>query len=139
MYEGTPYETVVGDVLRAKLLVILPILYYKTTMALKRAFRPDHKNVIYFYGPLFLDSLVPLSYAQKHGYKIVFDVVEDFGLAKDVSRSFYQYARGNLANRISSRINDLSAGIIAISSYFWKSNAGRFPRAKYLFTTCPFL
>ena len=117
VYEGTPYETVMGDVLRAKLLVALPILYYKTTMALKRAFRPDHKNVIYFYGPLFLDSLVPLSYAQKHGYKIVFDVIEDFGLAKDVSRSFYQYARGNLANRISSRIKDLSAGIIAISSY----------------------
>ena len=117
VYEGTPYETVMGDVLRAKLLVALPILYYKTTMALKRAFRPDHKNVIYFYGPLFLDSVVPLRYAQKHGYKIVFDVIEDFGLAKDVSRSFYQYARGNLANRISTRIKNLSAGIIAISSY----------------------
>ena len=117
VHEGTPYETVMGDLLRAKMFVALPILYYKTIAALKRAFRPDHKNVIYFYGPLFFDSIVPLSYAQRLGYKIVFDVIEDFGLAKDVSRSFYHYVRSNLANRISSRIKDLSAGIIVISSY----------------------
>ena len=117
VHEGTPYETVMGDLLRAKMFVALPILYYRTIAALKRAFRPDHKNVIYFYGPLFLESIVPLSYAQRLGYKIVFDVIEDYGLAKDVSRSFYDYVRSNLANRLSSRIKDLSAGIIVISSY----------------------
>ena len=117
MHEGTPYETVMGDLLRAKMFVALPILYYRTIAALKRAFRPDHKNVIYFYGPLFLESVVPLSYAQRLGYKIVFDIIEDYGLAKEVSRSFYQYVRSNLASRLSSRIKDLSAGIIVISSY----------------------
>ena len=54
VHEGTPYETVMGDLFRAKMFAALPILYYKTIAALKRAFRPDHKNVIYFYGPLFL-------------------------------------------------------------------------------------
>ena len=117
VHEGTPYETVMGDLFRAKMFVALPLLYYRTIAALKRAFRPDHKNVIYFYGPLFLESVVPLSYAQRLGYKIVFDVIEDYGLAKEVSRSFYQYVRSSLANRLSSRIKDLAAGIIVISSY----------------------
>jgi glycosyltransferase involved in cell wall biosynthesis len=117
MYEGTPYETVMGDLFRAKMFVSLPILYYRTSDALKRAFRPNHKNIIYFYGPLFFDSIVPLSYAKRLGYKIIFDVIEDFGLAKDVSFSFYHRMRSNLANRLSSRIKDLSAGIIVISSY----------------------
>lgn len=120
-HEGTPYETVMGDILRAKMLVSLPVLYYKTFAALKMAFRPDHKNVIYFYGPLFLDSVVPLNFAQRLGYKIVFDVIEDFGLAKEVSHSLYHYVRSNLASRFSSRIKDLSAGIIVISSYLEKN------------------
>src|SRR4030042_840677 len=88
VYDGTPYETVIGDLLRAKMFVALPILYYKTFAALRRVFRPDHKNVIYFYGPLFLESVVPLSYAQRIGYKIVFDVIEDYDLTKEVSGSF---------------------------------------------------
>ncbi len=117
MHDGTPYETVMGDLLRAKMFVALPILFYKTYAALKRAFLPDHKNVIYFYGSLFFDSIAPLSYAQRLGYKIVFDVIEDFGLAKAVSRSFYQYMRSKLADRFSSRIKYLSTGIIVISSH----------------------
>ena len=117
MHEGTPYETVMGDLLRAKMFVALPVLCYKTNAALKRAFLPDHKNVIYFYGPLFLESVVPLSYAKRLGYKIVFDVIEDFGLAKEVSRSLYHGMRGYLTHRLSSRIKDLSAGIVVISSY----------------------
>jgi glycosyltransferase involved in cell wall biosynthesis len=117
VYDGTPYETVMGDLLGARMFVALPILYYKTISVLKRALRPDHKNLIYFYGPLFLESVVPLRYARRLGYKIVFDVIEDYGLTKEVARSFYHYVRGSLASRLSSRIKDLSAGIIAISSY----------------------
>lgn len=117
VHDGTPYETVMGDLLRARMIVALPLLYFRTAAALKRAFRPGRKNVIYFYGPLFIESVVPLSYAQRLGYKIVFDVNEDHGLAKDVSRSFFQYVRSALASRISSRIKELSSGIIVISSY----------------------
>ena len=93
VHEGTPYETVMGDIFRARMFLALPLLYYRTIAALKRAFLPGHKNVIYFYGPLFLESVVPLRYAQKLGYKIVFDIIEDFGLTKEVSHSFYQYMR----------------------------------------------
>ena len=117
VYEGTPYETVMGDLFRARLFMALPILHYKTKIALKRAYKPDQKNVIYFYGPLFIDSVVPLLYAKKLGYKIVFDVIEDFGLARDVSHSFYQYARSYFVDKISMRMKNLASGIIVISSY----------------------
>ncbi|MFZ0928849.1 MAG: glycosyltransferase [Syntrophobacteraceae bacterium] len=117
VHEGTAYETIMGDLFRARMFAALPVLCYRTIAALKRAFLSDRKNVIYFYGPLFLESVVPLSYAQKLGYKIVFDVIEDFGLTKEVSHSLYQYMRSSLANRLSSRIKELSAGVIVISSY----------------------
>lgn len=116
-YRGTPYETVMGDLFRARMFAALPLLCYRTIAALRRAFLSDRKNVIYFYGPLFLKSVVPLRYAQKLGYKIVFDVIEDFGLTKEVSRSLYQYMRSSLASGISSRIKALSSGIVVISSY----------------------
>ena len=117
MHEGTPYQTVMGDLLRTRMFFMLPILYYKTITTLKKAFRFDHKNIVYFYGPLFIDSVVPIQYAQKLGYKIVFDVTEDYGLTDSVSRSFFQYFGANLAHGISSRIRSLASGIIVISSY----------------------
>ena len=116
VHGGTPYETVMGDLLRAKMFVALPLLCYRTIAALKKAFLPDHKNVIYFYGPLFFESIVPLRYAKRLGYKIVFDVIEDYSLTKGVSRSSYLYARSAIANQFSTRIKNLAAGTIAISS-----------------------
>ena len=116
-HEGTPYEIIFPDLFRSRLFLLLPVLHYKTIKTLRGAYRPDCKNIIYFYGPLFLDSIVPLSYAKKLGFKIVFDVIEDFGLAKDISHSYYQYARSMLANKISSQIKNLADGIIVISSY----------------------
>src|SRR5665647_445279 len=98
VHEGTLYETVMGDLLRAKMFIMLPMLWYRTIAALKKAYRSDCKNVIYFYGPLFFESVLPLSYAERLGYKNVFDVVEDFNLAKEVSQSFYQYARSKLTS-----------------------------------------
>ena len=58
-----------------------------------------------------------MSWAKRLGYKIVFDVIEDFGLSKDVSSTLYLYAKSSLTHRISSRMNELSSGFVAISSY----------------------
>ncbi len=117
VHEGTPYETIMGDVLRARMLIALPVLHRRTVAALKRAFQPGRLNVIYFYGPLFLESIAPLKYARRLGYNIVFDVVEDFSLAGEVSHTFYHNLRGNLLYRFSSQIGNFSSGIVAISSY----------------------
>ncbi|HET6365179.1 MAG TPA: glycosyltransferase [Nitrospirota bacterium] len=120
VHEGTPYETVMGNLVRAKVLIALPILYQRTCAALKRVLLPDHKNVLYLYGPLLLENIVPLNYAQGLGYKIVFDIIEDYDLSRDISRSIYHHVRYNFTTRLSSRINGLSAGIIVISSHLEK-------------------
>jgi len=120
VHEGTPYETVMGDLLRGRMLAALPLLCGKTIAALHRAYQPDRKNIIYHYGPLFLESVVPLMFAKRRGYKIVFDVIEDYELTQDVSRSLYQYLRSAIANRLSALIQDLSSGIVVISSYLEK-------------------
>lgn len=116
-FNGIPYETVMGDLIGIKMLPVLPVLWYKTACSLKKAFRPGHKNIIYYYGTVFFDSVIPLSYAKKLGYKIIFDVVEDFELAKEISLSYYQTARLLLKNRFSSLDKLLSSGFIVISSY----------------------
>ncbi len=117
VHEGTPYETVMGDLMRGRMLLALPLLCYRTVVSLRRAFRPGHRNVIYFYGPLFLESVMPIGFARTLGYRIVFDVNEDLGLARDVSRSLLQRVRGGIASCMSSRIKELAAGIVVISSY----------------------
>ena len=117
VYDGTPYETIMGDLLRAKMILTLPFLCIKTNAALKKAFKPSSKNVIYFYGPLFIENILPLKYAKRLGYKIVFDVIEDYGLAKEVSHSFYYDMRGRIANRFSSLMKAMSDGGIVISSH----------------------
>lgn len=121
MHDGIPYETVMGDLFRAKMALALPVLCIKTNAALKRAFRKGQKNIIYFYGPLFIENILPLRYAKKLGYKIVFDVIEDYGLTKEVSYSLYQRFRANIASMTSSFMKGLAAGGIAISSHLESS------------------
>jgi glycosyltransferase involved in cell wall biosynthesis len=117
VHEGTHYETVMGDLLRARVLLAMPLLYLKTCAALKRAMRPDQKNVLYLYGPLLLENVVPLRYALSIGYKIVFDIIEDYDLSKNISRSIYHYAKYTFMTLLASQIKSLSAGIIVISSH----------------------
>lgn len=120
VHDGIPYSTVMGDLFGGKMILALPLLYYKTIAALKTAFQRDRKNVIYFYGPIFLDSIAPLFYAQRLGYKIVFDVNEDQGLAKEVSRSLYLHMRSKLSTWFSLQYRQLASGIVVISSYLEK-------------------
>lgn len=120
VHNGTPYETIMGDLFRAKVFFALPQLYLKTCAALKKALRPDHKNILYLYGPLLLENVVPLSYARSLGYKIVFDMIEDYDLSKGISNSFYHRVKYHFMTLLSSRIKSLSAGIIVISSHLEK-------------------
>jgi len=131
VHEGTYYETIMGDLFRTKMFAMLPILYFKTIVALKNAFLTDHKNIIYFYGPIFYDSILPLSYAKRIGYKIVFDVNEDYDLGKELQESFYDNLRLKLTIQLSAFIIKLSSGIVAISSHLEKkyktSTDGKIP------------
>jgi glycosyltransferase involved in cell wall biosynthesis len=117
IHEGTPYQTVMGDLLRVKMVASLPMLYFKTIRVLKDVWRPNCKNIIYHYGPVAIDNLVPLYYSRRLGYKIVFDIVEDYDVAKNMSSSFYHRAKVNCITGLSSRMQDLASGFVAISSH----------------------
>lgn len=79
--------------------------------------RADQKNILYLYGPLLHENVVPLSYARSIGYKIVIDIIEDFDLVKDIANSYYPCIKYYFMTRFSSRVKKLSAGIIVISSH----------------------
>ncbi len=117
IHEGIPYKTITSDLFRMKMFFMLPFLYYKTVAALKTAFRHDCKNIIYYYGPIFFDSIVPLFYAKKLGYKIVFDVNEDFNLATGLSHSLYSHVKLHFLKLFSIITFKISSGFVAISSY----------------------
>jgi glycosyltransferase involved in cell wall biosynthesis len=117
VHEGTPYETVMGDLLRFKMLAALPMLYYKTILALRRHFQPRDKNIIYYYGIVGLDNIVPLYYARLLGYRIIFDIVEDFDIAGSISQSFFHRVKTLLLTFFSKNIPHLASGIIVISSH----------------------
>jgi len=117
VHEGTPYQTVMGDLFGSKMLVSLPLLHFKTIRALKDAWQPNQKNIIYHYGPLNLDNIVPLYYSRHLGYKIVFDIVEDYDVAKNLTNSFNHRVQISFITRLSLRMQNLASGIVVISSH----------------------
>jgi len=116
IYEGTPYDTIMGDLLRAKMVVMLPLLWIKTICSIRKAWRDDCKNIIHYYGPLSFESIVPLYYSRNLGYRIVFDIVEDVDAARVISNSIYHRIKMHSLARLSSRTMDLASGIVVISS-----------------------
>ncbi|MFH2044516.1 MAG: glycosyltransferase [Pseudomonadota bacterium] len=120
IYNGTPYETAVGDVNGRTLLMALPKLYFKAMSFFRRNRLSEGKNIIYNYGPLALENWLPLYYAKYLGYKIVFDIVEDYDVAHITAHSFLQRMSIGFVNRISNKMKHLASGIIVISSHLEK-------------------
>ncbi len=114
---GTPYQTVVGDLLRSRMALLFPVLYLKAMRTLKRTHRSDCSNIIYNYGPLNLFNVVPLAYAQRCGYKIVFDIVEDDDTAMENSRSIYHKIKTIGVRYLKKYTKHLASGVIVISSH----------------------
>jgi len=117
IHEGTPYQTVMGDLFRAKMVALLPLFYLKTIRVLKDVWRQNGTNIIYHYGPVSLDNLLPLYFSRRLGYKIVFDIVEDNDVAKSISSSFYHCAQVSCISVLSSIMPALASGFVAISSH----------------------
>lgn len=119
-HKGIPYETVMGDLLRFRMAFLFPLFYLKARHALKRAFRSDYDNIIYKYGPPNLFNVGILAYAQRLGYKIVFDIVEDYSTAKNLSRSVSHRIKMIGINYLIRRVKHLVSGIVVISSHLQK-------------------
>jgi glycosyltransferase involved in cell wall biosynthesis len=116
-YKGTSYETVIEDATPGKRIFLFPTLYIRAARVLKRLWRADCKNIIYNYGPTKADNLIPLCYGKHLGYKIVFDIVEDYNTATGMSDAFFQRLNIRAINRLSSQTLRLAKGIIVISKH----------------------
>lgn len=116
VHEGTPYQTVMGDLLRAKVLVKLPLLYVRAIRLLRDAWLPDCRNFICHYGPVDVENLVPLYWYRRLGYRIVFDIVEDFDVATDMLHSLYYRTKIARIKWLSSLMQGLASGVVVISS-----------------------
>lgn len=117
LHDGVPYHTIMGGLTRYRLMVLFPVLYIKFFFFLRQCWRKDCKNIIYHYGSITLENLVPLYLARRIGYKIVFDIVEDYDVAEIFSRSFFQRIRVGGIKKLQYRMKDIASGFIVISSH----------------------
>lgn len=117
---GIKYQTIMSDMLGIKAALLLPILYLKASYALKRAFRKGHNNILYNYGPPNVFNAGVLFNAKHLGYKIVFDIVEDYDTAMNLSNSLHHKIKMQIIQYLTRHVNLLSAGIIVISSHLQK-------------------
>ena len=120
VYEGIPYETVMGDLFRMKMVLMAPLLFAKARRVVKRIFRPGQQNILYIYGPPSFDNLPTIRYARSIGYKIVFDIVEDDNLARDMSKNSWYRLKNLSICRVINRIGKIADGIVVISSHLEK-------------------
>lgn len=119
-HRGVRYETIAGEMSRATVALLLPVLYVRTILFLWRNWQKARKNVIYNYGPVTLENLVPLIYARLRGYRIVFDIVEDYDFVGTISNTFVHKVRARVIVGLSAWIERLASGIVVISSHLEK-------------------
>lgn len=116
-HDNVKYETVMGDLLRAKLILMAPLFFLKSKSTIKNSFVPGHKNILYVYGPPTFDNLPAIRYARKIGFKVFFDIVEDYELAYGISKSFWHRIKNFHTKQLVDKISSVADGIIVISSH----------------------
>ncbi len=119
-FDGIPYQTVMPDLVGRKMLLLAPILYAKSIRIMRQLFQPGQNNLLYIYGPPSIDNLPAILYARSLGYKIVFDIVEDYDLALNISKSLLHRAKMKIICQLTDRIKSLADGVVVISSHLEK-------------------
>ena len=131
IHDGIPYETVMTDLQRIKLVLLAPIFCIRTKCAIQRIYRADMDNILYVYGHTSFDNLPAILFARRLGYKIVFDIVEDEELADNLSKRQWGKVKKTIFCRISRLSVTLADGIIVVSSHlekkFSKAISGAIP------------
>jgi len=124
IHNSVPYE-VLGANVKPDILFPITILtfYGKSISRLIKYKKRDAKNIIVAFGINF-DTILPLFFAKLIGYKIVFDIVEDFSTVTGegkgkrlkywILRTFPKYF-----------IKYIASGISVISSYLQKKYSDR--------------
>ena len=115
-HQGIPYETVMGDALRARGVLMTPLLHVKARQVMNGAYQSCRKNILFVYGPPTLDNVPTLRYARQLGFKVVFYIVEDDDAALSVSRRAWHHIANAYIRRATRQIASLADGIVVISS-----------------------
>ncbi len=130
-YQGTPYRTVMPDLIGWRLGALLPVLIAKSCIAIRRTFMAGSKNILFVYGPPSLSNIFTVLYARRRGFMIVFDIVEDEDHAMDIAKDWQHKVRTFLNRGLSHRIADMADGVVVISSRlkekFSRLTRGRVP------------
>ena len=120
LHDGISYHTIMGGLTRYRLMVLFPMLFIKFFFVLRQCWRKDCKNIIYHYGSVTPENFVPLCCAKYLGYKIVFDVVEDYDVAAILSDSFSHRIRIGGIRKLQYQMIRIASGFIVISSHLLK-------------------
>jgi glycosyltransferase involved in cell wall biosynthesis len=124
IHAGTVYETVLGDLSGIKRTLFLPLLYLRTVLSLRRAYRSGYKNILYNYGPISADNVIPLRYAKDLGYKIILDIVEDYEAANCISSTSLKRLKVVATNWLSPETVNIASGIVVISEHLKRKYTG---------------
>lgn len=119
-HRGVHYETVMGDLLRGRLIAMFPIFNIKSMSCLERHYEPRSKNIIYYYGPPNSIDILILKYAKRIGYKIIFDIVEDYDYMSDISQTIYSKIKLIGIRRQIKKIKELASGMVVISKHLFE-------------------
>ncbi len=77
-HKGVPFQTI-GKGLKLNLsLPFKYVKYLRDGLNILNNFKKGNRCIIYYYGSINLDNIVFILYGYLKGYKIVFDIVEDY-------------------------------------------------------------
>jgi len=117
IYKGVPYETIGPDLRRMRFLLTSSVFFLKSMKAMRTAFCPDAENIFYIYGPATFEKFPMIRQARKSGYKVIFDIVEDYDAVANLSLKISSKANNFSAKWLSKRSLSAADGIIVVSSY----------------------
>lgn len=125
VYDGVTYHTVWGNLLGLNAALMMPALFMKSRRILRRLYKTGDDNVLYVYGPVNYDNFLLLRCAKQIGFKLVFDIVEDYDLALHISGSFKHRIRIRFIQYANRVMKNLANGLIVISLHLQRKYSGK--------------
>lgn len=119
-HEGIYYTTILNFNKSFLSALLMPLIYFKSRKYLRSCFKKDQNNILYVYGPITFDNLLLLLFAKQIGFKIIFDIVEDFDFALSISNSLKHRLRIMFIQFVNRYLSKLANGLVLISSHLMK-------------------
>ena len=117
VYEDIHYQTIGPNYERLKLLLLFPIYLLKGIRILNKAFCKDSKNILHVYNSPAFDNIPFVLYAKMRGFKIIFDIIEDYSFSKNLKNLLRHRICTFITLILQSKIKKYTDGIIVISSH----------------------